>query len=264
MPAVSGKELLMSVVGAVADGQPVDWSLAESTPLSDEERSLLAELKVLEGLHRLHRSGTAPSSPGAPKNPDANTVHLVEPPKEKEPEADKGDTLTSSTAPTPIPRTWGHLEIRNVLGVGGFGVVYQAWDPHLASDVALKVLTSETAGAGATVIQEARLLARVRHPNIVSIFGAERSEGQVGLWMELVRGRTLKQLVKQQGIFGAREAALVGLDLTRALAAVHGAGLVHRDVKPHNVMRDDSGRIVLMDFGAGIELSEMSEGPDRK
>src|SRR5262249_47518882 len=113
-------------------------------------------------------------------------------------------------------------------------------------------------------IQEARLLARVRHPNIVSIFGAERVAGQVGLWMELVRGRTLKQLVTQQGVLGAREAALIGLDLTRALAVVHGAGLVHRDVKPHNVMRDDSGRIVLMDFGAGIELNELSDDSRRK
>jgi TolB-like protein/Flp pilus assembly protein TadD len=263
MPAVSGKELIMAVVGAVADGRPVDWTLAESTPLSAAERSLLDELKVLEDLHRLHRSATLGSAP-APKQRDADTVHLDKSPKAGAP--DNGDTnvVTTSTATTPIPRTWGHLEIRSVLGVGGFGVVYQAWDPQLASEVALKVLTSETAEAGATVIQEARLLARVRHPNVVSIFGADRSAGQVGLWMELVRGRTLKQLVKQQGVFGAREAALVGLDLTRALAAVHGAGLVHRDVKPHNVMRDDSGRIVLMDFGAGIELNEPSDASQRK
>jgi TolB-like protein/Tfp pilus assembly protein PilF len=259
MPA-GNEELLMTIVGAVADGEPVDWSRAESTPLSDEERSLLAQLKVLEGLHRLHRSGTPASSPSQPKDPDANTVHVAEP---QEREAHNGDTNVVTASP-PMPRTWGPLEIRGVLGCGGFGVVYQAWDPHLASDVALKVLTSEKAGAGATVVQEARLLARVRHPNIVSIYGAERSEGQVGLWMELVRGRTLKQIVKQQGVFSAREAALVGLDLTRALAAVHGAGLVHRDVKPHNVMRDDSGRIILMDFGAGIELKELSDDPQRK
>ena len=263
MPAVSGMDFIMAVVGAVADGQPVDWTVAETTPLNAAERSLLAELKVLEDLHRIHRSSTPVSLPSARRARPADSAHHSPP---ADPQADNGDAsvVTTSTATTPIPRTWGHLEIRSVLGVGGFGVVYQAWDPQLASEVALKVLTSETAEAGATVIQEARLLARVRHPNVVSIFGADRSAGQVGLWMELVRGRTLKQLVKQQGVFGAREAALVGLDLTRALAAVHGAGLVHRDVKPHNVMRDDSGRIVLMDFGAGIELNEPSDASPRK
>jgi serine/threonine protein kinase/tetratricopeptide (TPR) repeat protein len=150
-----------------------------------------------------------------------------------------------------------------VLGAGGFGVVYRAWDPRLASEVALKVLTRDSS-VGASVIEEARLLARVRHPNIVSIYGADRWNGQVGLWMELVRGRTLKQVLKERGAFGAREAALIGLDLTRALAAVHAAGLVHRDVKPHNVMREEGGRIVLMDFGAGIEWAELTDGPMHK
>jgi TolB-like protein/Flp pilus assembly protein TadD len=263
MPAVSGKDFITAVVSAVADGQPVDWTVADTTPLSDAERSLLAELKVLEDLHRVHRSGTPVSLPSALRGRPADITHHSPP---RDHEADNGDlsVVTTPTATAPMPRNWGHLEIRSVLGAGGFGVVYQAWDPQLASEVALKVLTRETSGAGATVIQEARLLARVRHPNVVSIFGADRSAGQIGLWMELVRGRTLKQLVKQQGVFGAREAALVGLDLTRALAAVHGAGLVHRDVKPHNVMRDDSGRIVLMDFGAGIELNEPSDASQRR
>src|ERR1700730_14262451 len=100
MPA-GNEELLMAVVGAVADGEPVDWSRAESTPLSDEERSLLAQLKVLEGLHRLHRSGTPASSPGQAKDPDANTVHVVEP---QEREARNGDTHVV-TASSPTPRT---------------------------------------------------------------------------------------------------------------------------------------------------------------
>lgn len=255
----AARDVILAVVGAVADGLPVDWTTVDSTPLNSEERSLIAELKVLEGLHRLHRSGDPSALPAVADEADTMSSaagHDVVPRSV----AEQTQVTTEAEA---MPQTWGALELRGLLGVGGFGVVYRAWDQRLASEVALKVLTRETS-AGAAVIQEARLLARVRHPNIVSIYGADRWNGQIGLWMELVRGRTLKQLVQQRGAFGAREAALVGLDLTRALAAVHGAGLVHRDVKPHNVMRDDSGRIVLMDFGAGIELDELTEGPQRK
>ncbi len=252
---LNARDVLMSVAGAVADGAPVDWSGAESTPMSEPERSLLAELRLLDELHRFHRKGSSGSS--IEPRIESQT-RLIDASLDRS----SADAETNVDAlETSLPQHWGPLEIRSVLGGGAFGVVYRAWDPHLASEVALKVLTREIASAGATVIGEARLLARVRHPNIVSIYGADRWGGEVGLWMELVRGRTLKELVSHQGVFGAREAALVGLDLTRALAAVHAAGLVHRDVKPHNVMRDDSGRIVLMDFGAGVELDELAAGP---
>src|SRR4029450_9034755 len=86
-------------------------------------------------------------------------------------------------------------------------------------------------------------------------YGAESIDGRVGLWMEFIRGRSLEDLLKAHGSYGAREAATIGIDLCHALAAVHGAGLLHRDVKCQNVMREEGGRIVLMDFGAGAELS---------
>jgi TolB-like protein/Tfp pilus assembly protein PilF len=252
-------EILLSIAGAVADGQPVDWQRAETTPLSPAERSLLVQLRILDRLHRLHRS----SEIGSSDAPDTEQ-HTVSSPGRPD-EALDGAAVTNALTATVAPGSvWGRLEIRGVLGTGGFGIVYRAWDPHLASEVALKVLTKEAADGRASVIHEARLLARVRHPNIVSIYGADRVNGQVGLWMELVRGRTLRQVIRQQGPFGAREAALVGLDLTRALAMVHGAGLVHRDVKPHNVMRDDRGRIVLMDFGAGVDLETSIAGLQRR
>ena len=102
------------------------------------------------------------------------------------------------------------------------------------------------------------MLARVRHPNVVTIYGVDRHDGVVGLWMELVDGLTLARVVATRGALDAREAALVGIDLCRAVAAVHKAGLVHRDIKAHNVMREGSGRIVLMDFGAGELRTERS------
>ena len=90
---------------------------------------------------------------------------------------------------------------------------------------------------------------------MATVYGADHIGGRVGLWMELVKGRTLAELLRTHGPFSAREAALIGLDLCRALAAVHGAGLLHGDIKAHNVMREEGGRTVLMDFGTGKELT---------
>src|SRR5262249_49646502 len=96
--------------------------------------------------------------------------------------------------------------------------------------------------------------------NVVTVLGAERHDSRVGLWMEFIRGRTLEDILREQGPSGEREAALIGLDLCRALAAVHRAGIVHRDIKAGNVMREEGGRIVLMDFGAGLEVGKDRAG----
>lgn len=89
----------------------------------------------------------------------------------------------------------------------------------------------------------------MRHPNIVPVHGIDRHDGRVGFWTDFVRGNTLSVLVGEHGTFGAREAALIGLDVARALSAVHRAGMLHRDIKAENVMREEGGRILLMDFG---------------
>lgn len=154
------------------------------------------------------------------------------------------------------PRHWGQLEIQEKLGEGGFGTVYRAWDATLEREVALKLVsTVRTApsGLGSSKFQEARMLARIRHPNVVIVHGVNSHAGRVGLWMESIRGRTLEDILREQGPMSAREAAVIGLDLCQAVAAVHGAGLVHRDIKAQNVMREQGGRIVLMDFGLGQE-----------
>src|SRR6185436_10488784 len=101
-----------------------------------------------------------------------------------------------------------------------------------------------------------RLLARVRHPNVVTVYGIDEHEGTVGLWMEWVEGLTLTQVLAARGLLGSHEAALIGIDVCRALAAVHKAGLLHRDIKAQNVMREPGGRIVLMDLGAGEVRTE--------
>jgi serine/threonine-protein kinase len=152
----------------------------------------------------------------------------------------------------PARAGWGGFNLLARVGSGGFGEVYRAWDPSLQREVALKLLLPGAADSEAeygTILREARALASVRHTNIVSIYGIDRHDGRVGFWTDFVRGKTLSALLGEQGPFGYREASLIGIDVTRALSAVHRAGLLHRDIKPENVMREEGGRILLMDFG---------------
>ena len=138
------------------------------------------------------------------------------------------------------------------MGQGSFGEVYRAWDPHLQREVALKLLLPGAVSGDAeyeAMLREARALASVHHPNVVPVHGIDRQNGRVGFWTDFVRGKTLSVLVGEQGTFGAREAALIGLDVAKALSAVHRAGILHRDIKAENVMREEGGRILLMDFG---------------
>ena len=152
----------------------------------------------------------------------------------------------------PAGTSWGSFSLLARVGFGGFGEVFRAWDPNLQREVALKLLLPGAVSGEAeyeSMLREARALASVRHPNIVPVYGIDRQNGRVGFWTDFVRGKTLSALVDEQGTFGAREAALIGLDVARALSAVHRAGLLHRDIKAENVMREQGGRILLMDFG---------------
>jgi Tol biopolymer transport system component len=235
-----GERLLDSVAQAVSDGEAVDWAQLDSAAPDPETRELLHQLKVVANIANLHRK-TAQEEDFAAANEGADVART------------SPHHTTALNEPLPAD-TWSHLSLREVIGRGAYGTVYRAWDPRLDREVALKLI-SESIGRGYAdaVIHEARLLAKINHPNVVTIYGAARAEGMVGLWMELIEGQTLEQILQERGRFSAREATLVGLDVCEALAAVHGAGLLHRDVKAHNVMRDRNGRIVLMDFGAGRE-----------
>jgi Tol biopolymer transport system component len=138
---------------------------------------------------------------------------------------------------------------------GAFGDVYRAWDPGLDREVALKLLrrSSDLDAHADEAIDEGRLLARVRHSNVVTVYGAARVDGRVGLWMEFLRGRTLAETVAETGALHPARVVQIGLALCDALEAIHRAGLLHRDVKPQNVMLTPDGGVVLMDFGAGRE-----------
>ena len=217
---------LDALLESVADGASIDWAAAEAAA-DDRQRRLLGHLRLVAGVAEVHRTIAAEDETGAP---------LM-------------DIVTAGQA---VPR-WGHLLLLEKIGEGAFGEVYRARDPWLDREVALKLLRRgvEDRVPAARLVDEARTLARVRHPNVVTVYGADMHDGRVGLWMELVRGRTLAEIVASEGPFSAAEAAVIGQEICRALAAVHAAGLVHRDVKAQNVMREAGGRLVLMDFGAG-------------
>ena len=225
---------LVDAAALVADGAPVDWVNAESHADANNRR-LVRHLRLVESIASLHRSIPV-QEPGDPFAPDKKDRAL-----------DAG----------PSGARWGRLTLLDRIGQGTSCEVYRAWDTALHREVALKLLHDEGdhTEAHGRLLEEARRLARVRHAHVVQVYGAEQHDNRVGLWMELVRGESLEQTVQTRGPFGGREAALIGLDLCAALAAVHGAGLLHRDIKAQNVMRESGGRLVLMDFGTGEELS---------
>ena len=182
------------------------------------------------------------------------------------PIVDELRALERFTAVTEItPTQWGPFPIHSELGRGVFGRVFEAVDPDMQLEIALKVIRKGASDQAADLsrgLKEARLLAKVTHPNVVRIYRVERIADEVGIAMELIRGRALNDLVSSNGPFAAREAAVLGIELCRAIAAVHAAGMIHGDIKAHNVMRETGGRTILMDFGAGrmLDLPVGSEG----
>jgi serine/threonine-protein kinase len=214
------------VAARIADGSDIDWVSAESTSSSPHDRALLDQLRTIA---------------------DVATLHLT--PDEWSAESERG-----------TPANWGMLSILSSVGAGRFGEVFLAWDARLQRRVALKLLhaASPSLASPTRAIEEARLLARVRHPNVLAVYGAECLSDQVGIWTEFIEGLTLEAILAERGPLLVDEVIAIGIDLCRALAAVHDAGLLHRDVKAQNVMRETGGRIVLMDFGTGYELARVT------
>ncbi len=228
---------LLRIAEAIADETPVDWGATSG----DARCETLAALRLAESVAAAYRS-----------------VH-----RQASSEDGAGGSMTAVGTDEAVLFQWGHLRVLERLGDGSFGEVYRARDAVLDREVALKLRRAgahEPRTSRRRFLHEARRLARVRHPNVVVVHGADVHRGRVGLWTDLVSGQTLEQRLANEGPLCAEEAALIGVDLCRALAAVHAAGVIHGDVKASNVMRERGGRIVLMDFGAGAEIDPTAAG----
>ena len=231
---------LLEFARAVSDSEHVDWSEAMADANGPGERELIGLIRDIGHLTELQRTRT--------KHPDRVSTT---------PHAHEAAPLANGA--------WAQLQVRGMLGKGASAEVFRARDRKLDRDVALKLFRHDYPVGPAqrhALLLEGRNLARLRHPNVVTIHGADEDQGRVGIWMELVEGRALSEIVKLQGPFSASEATQIGIELCGALAAVHHEKLVHADIKAQNIKREDGGRIVLMDFSSSRVADESPGNPE--
>jgi len=144
------------------------------------------------------------------------------------------------------------FEILQLLGEGGMGAVYKAHDRELEKDVALKLIRAELARNPEILQrfkQEIILARQITHRNVIRIFDIGQADGHKYITMEYLEGRDLRAVLREKGKLTPEEAAKIVLQICRALEAAHGEGVIHRDLKPQNIMLDANGRAYVMDFG---------------
>ena len=188
--------------------------------------------------------------------------------------ADSGpDSPTTVDLGPPLSRSHGFLadqpilqagvllgqryQIIQLLGEGGMGAVYKATDRELNRTVALKVIRPDLARNPAIVErfkQELRLSHQVTHKNVIRIYDLGEGEGVKFITMEFIAGQDLRSLMQQKKKLSPQEAVEITQQICRALEAAHSVGIIHRDLKPQNVIREESGRVLVMDFGLARTL----------
>jgi len=156
-------------------------------------------------------------------------------------------------------------EVKEVLGMGGMGVVYRAFDRELREPVAIKALRPEMLAGGGVALerfkQEIRLARKIAHRNVVRTYDLGEVNGMYYLTMEYVEGKSLKELIATRGPLPVSVTLTIGKQLCRALEVAHEQGVIHRDIKPHNIVVEPSGVLKVMDFGiARLENRSKDEG----
>jgi len=151
----------------------------------------------------------------------------------------------------------GRYEIQKLLGMGGMGAVYRARDMEVERVVGLKVIRPDLAGNPAILArfkQELVLARQITHKNIVRIYDLNEADGVKFITMEFIEGEDLRTILTRQGKLAPEEAVSIVLQVCAGLQAAHAEGVIHRDLKPGNLMRDGAGRVVIMDFGLARSL----------
>ncbi|WP_146754514.1 serine/threonine-protein kinase, partial [Micromonospora noduli] len=150
----------------------------------------------------------------------------------------------------------GRYSLRSSVGNGGMGTVWRATDTLLRRDVAVKEVVppswlaeTEREELRLRTLREARTAARLNHPNVVRLYDVVHDRESPWIVMEYVPSRSVQQIISAEGPLSPQRTARIGLAVLAALRAAHTAGVLHRDVKPHNVLVADDGRVVLTDFG---------------
>ncbi|QQS42262.1 MAG: serine/threonine-protein kinase [Acidobacteriota bacterium] len=169
----------------------------------------------------------------------------------------------AGTAFSYVGKTIGAYRVESLLGTGGMGEVYQAFDDKLKRNVALKILTAGLGGGSEPVKRfevEARAISRLNHPGIVTIYDVGRFDGTNFIATELVEGRTIRDLTR--GRVKVRDAVSIFIQVCGALSAAHKNGIIHRDIKPENLMLREDGYVKILDFGLA-KLTEPDPGEEK-
>ncbi|HEY8256924.1 MAG TPA: protein kinase [Gemmatimonadales bacterium] len=231
---------LVEVTGEVSEGRYTGKIAVESRDeigdLADAFRGMLEELKEKDRLveYLQARPTGAVEAPGAA--------------------AAAGGVLALGS------RFAGRYDIESVLGEGGMGIVYRAFDQEIGETIALKALRPELGSFDSTLLdrfkQELRLARRITHRNVVRTYDLGETNGIHYITMEYVRGTSLAMLIREAGTLEVPAALTIGKQLCRALEVAHEEGVVHRDIKPQNLLVEPSGFLKVMDFG----IARLAEG----
>ncbi|MCY2984332.1 MAG: serine/threonine-protein kinase [Planctomycetota bacterium] len=159
-----------------------------------------------------------------------------------------------------VEEVLAHYRVEGTIGYGGMATVYRGFDPQLHRPVAIKVLHHHLARTGSSrqrFLREAQSAAAIAHPNVIPIYGVHQAAGKSFLVMPLITGGSLQQRIDREGPIGLEDMLRIALQIAEALDAAHTRGVIHRDVKPANILLEDGNkRVVLSDFGLARTLDD--------